>query len=266
MPNRILKESICTSDEINKLTWFEESLFYRLIVNSDDYGRFDGRTAIIRGRLFPLKENVTVKAISEAVRKLAIVGLVMPYECDGKPYLQLLTWDKHQQKRANNSKYPEPDINCNQMIADDINCNQLQSNVTEKRESIYEKRESINDNMNSGSAAESDLKTEFEELWALYPRKQGKVKALAAYKRARNQGTSYETVKRGIEAYKEQIAAKHTEMQYIKQGATFFNNQSWTDEYDTTPQKRKSNSMGNFSQREESYGDGIYTDLSELEV
>lgn len=266
MPNRILKESICTSEEINKLTWFEEILFYRLIVNSDDYGRFDGRTAIIRGRLFPLKENVTVKAISEAVRKLAIVGLVMPYECDGKPYLQLLTWDKHQQKRANNSKYPAPDINCKQMISDDINCNQLQSNVTEKRETIYEKRESINDNMNSGDAAEIDLTTEFEELWTLYPRKQGKVKALAAYKRARKQGTSCEEVKRGIEAYKAQISAKHTEMQYVKQGSTFFNNQSWADEYDMTPEKGKTNSMDNFSQREDGYGEEVYADLDKLEV
>ena len=36
MPNRILKESVCTSDSVNKLSWFEEVLFYRLIVNCDD--------------------------------------------------------------------------------------------------------------------------------------------------------------------------------------------------------------------------------------
>ena len=36
MPNRIIRESICTSDSIDKLSWFEEVLFYRLIVNCDD--------------------------------------------------------------------------------------------------------------------------------------------------------------------------------------------------------------------------------------
>ena len=61
MPNRILKESVCTSDSVNKLSWFEEVLFYRLIVNCDDYGRFDGRVSIIKNRLFPLKENLTGK-------------------------------------------------------------------------------------------------------------------------------------------------------------------------------------------------------------
>ena len=48
MPNRIIKESIRTSDSINELNWFEEVLFYRLMVSCDDYGRFDGRIAIIR--------------------------------------------------------------------------------------------------------------------------------------------------------------------------------------------------------------------------
>ena len=32
MPNRIIKESICRSEEIDSLSWFEEVLFYRLIV------------------------------------------------------------------------------------------------------------------------------------------------------------------------------------------------------------------------------------------
>ena len=76
MPNRIIKESICTSDGIDALSWFEEVLFYRLIVSCDDYGRFDGRPAIIKNRLFPLKENLTIKNVSAAINTLARAGLV----------------------------------------------------------------------------------------------------------------------------------------------------------------------------------------------
>ena len=36
MPNRVIKESICTSEQIDALTPFEEITFYRLIVNADD--------------------------------------------------------------------------------------------------------------------------------------------------------------------------------------------------------------------------------------
>lgn len=125
MPNRIIKESICTSDSIDGLSWFEEAFFYRLIVNCDDYGRFDGRPAVIKSRLFPLKDNVTAKSVEAAIQKLASVELVALYEFEGKPYLHLPTWDKHQQVRAQRSKYPAPedgtytsDINCNQMKSD----------------------------------------------------------------------------------------------------------------------------------------------------
>lgn len=122
MPNRIIKESICTSDTIDQLSWFEEVVFCRLIVNCDDYGRFDGRPAIIKSRLFPLKGNITDKSVAESVNKLATVGLVVLYEFEGKPYLQLATWDKHQQVRAQKSKYPAFDNICNQLISSDSKC------------------------------------------------------------------------------------------------------------------------------------------------
>ena len=35
MPNRIIKETICTSDTIDLLNAEEERLFYRLLVNAD---------------------------------------------------------------------------------------------------------------------------------------------------------------------------------------------------------------------------------------
>lgn len=125
MPNRILKESICTSDSIDTLSWFEECLFYRLIVNCDDFGRFDGRTSVIKNRLFPLKESITLKNVSAAINNLARAGLVMPYECDGKPFLYLPSWNEHQNVRAKRSKYPEP----SGVNTDDCKCMQMHANV-----------------------------------------------------------------------------------------------------------------------------------------
>lgn len=127
MPNRILKESICASDTIDGLSWFEEVLFYRLIVNCDDYGRFDGRPSIIKNRLFPLKENLTIKAVSAAVDSLANAGLVALYEFEGKPFLYLPTWNSHQSIRAKKSKYPDPD---SADKSSEIICKQMNANVT----------------------------------------------------------------------------------------------------------------------------------------
>ena len=79
MPNRLIKESIKRSPQIDQLSWFDEVVFYRLIVTADDYGCCDGRPIVLRNDLFPTKENVTKKAIEDAISHLTSVGLVRPY-------------------------------------------------------------------------------------------------------------------------------------------------------------------------------------------
>jgi len=82
---------------------------------------------------------------------------------------------------------------------------------------------------------------EFETLWKLYPRKVGKPKALKSYQKARKNGTTYEEVQQGINAYCKQIEAKKTEIEYIKHGSTWFNGQCWLDEYEAKAETPKSN-------------------------
>ncbi len=179
MPNRIIKESICRSDTIDSLSWFEEVLFYRLIVVCDDYGRFDGRAAIIKGFCFPLKD-VTVKQIENSLNKLVSVGLVRVYEAQGRPYLQMSTWEKHQQIRAKKSKFPTPDEicnqfsefggNCKQNIESDRTCNQMISNdCNSPRNPIQIQSKS---KYNPNPICPDTALTRFEDFWSAFPRKE----------------------------------------------------------------------------------------------
>ena len=81
------------------------------------------------------------------------------------------------------------------------------------------------------------LKAEFEELWAMYPKKQGKDKAYGYYEKARKNGTTYEEVLDGINAYKCFIQTMETDMQFIKMGSTFFSQKAWQDEYPVVQKK-----------------------------
>lgn len=145
MPNRILKESICTSESIDSLTEFQEVFFYRLLVNCDDFGRFDARPKILSSRLFPLRP-IAIEMIQQAIDALVREGMIQLYRVGGKDYLQVNAWLKHQQKRACKSKYPSPndvkfnpaDFDYKQMISDDIKC--PRESRIENRE--YENRES----------------------------------------------------------------------------------------------------------------------------
>ena len=83
-------------------------------------------------------------------------------------------------------------------------------------------------------ANDDDLKNTFEELWKLYPNKKGKADAYKKFKKLIKDGTSIETIKDGIQRYKDYIEAEHIKPQYIKYGSTFFNQESWKDDFTIT--------------------------------
>lgn len=78
-----------------------------------------------------------------------------------------------------------------------------------------------------------DFSSEFDQLWSLYPRKDGKKDALRFYQRARKNGTTFEQVKAGILNYCEYIKREKVEQRFIQMGSTWFNGEHWNDEYVT---------------------------------
>ena len=226
MPNRIIKESICTSDSIDSLGWFEEVLFYRLIVNCDDFGRFDGRIAVIKNRLFPLKENLTLKNVEAAINKLARTGLIsLYYDVDGKPFLLLPTWNEHQNVRAKRSRYPEPVNICKQMISDESRCsrNPIQSNPNPIRESESESE-------SNAAARKAEREKAFADFWTAYPRKVGKQDARKAFEKVPFDALS--ALIPAVEQQKKSKQWKKDDGQYIPNPATWLNQGRWEDQLD----------------------------------
>lgn len=158
MPNRIIKDSICFSDDLEQLSWFEQCFYIRLIVSVDDFGRFDGRSAIIKGRLFPLS-NVTTRQIDDALARLSSAGMVLLYTVSGRPYLQIIAFRKHQSPRAHESKYPAPEDAeniCTQMQTDACKCEQTHADAPDIR---YSNTNSINDIRYSNASRETRAKS-----------------------------------------------------------------------------------------------------------
>ena len=108
------------------------------------------------------------------------------------------------------------------------NQGQLNTNKTITNNQITNNKEN---NDQPAKPSDQELLNEFEDLWHIYPRKQGKAKALEAYKRARKAGVDKSTVLDGISRYNAEIKAKKTASKYIMQGSTWFNGKRWEDEY-----------------------------------
>lgn len=174
MPNRIIKESICTSENIDQLSAFNETVFYRLIVNVDDYGRIDARPKLLSAKLFPLKD-IRATQIEDALRKLTSAELVTLYEVDGKPFLQMNTWDRHQTIRAKKSKCPAPESGTN---TSEIICKQLQADESKcSRNPIQSESESESNTKESARIAKRFTPPSIEDVEAYCKERGNKVNA-----------------------------------------------------------------------------------------
>ena len=100
-----------------------------------------------------------------------------------------------------------------------------------------------------GQSNSKEIRNEFESLWKLYPKKQGKDKAYGYYERARKSGTTYEEVEQGINDYKAYISINQIDMQYVKQGSTFFSQKAWNDDWTIRNTPKASNDINAVFQR-----------------
>ena len=123
------------------------------------------------------------------------------------------------------------------IISETKMCENLISENLISEKLISENRPQSNTNKsNTNSSISKKICAEFEKLWELYPRKQGKQNAYKAYGKARKEGVTYEEVEQGIKAYAEYVKGK--DAQYIKMGSSFFNQRSWQDDWSVNGSNR----------------------------
>ena len=217
MPNRIIKESICTSEDLDKLSPMAEILFYRLIVKADDYGAYYGNVAIVKSNCFPLKsDDITCDQVSEWMQELVSAGLIDTYKADGRDYIQLHKWKNHQQIRAKKRKFPEPAIIGNQMISDDSKCprNPIQSNTNP------------NTNPTRTRAREDEQDDGFTAFWNAYPRKSGDIRqAYMAYLHALDTGATPEKLIEAINAQTDGVSPE--DLHFLPSAEKWLRNRGW---------------------------------------
>ena len=123
-----------------------------------------------------------------------------------------------------------------------VNSNPVKKNFNTPKEKIeypiknnfgggIKKKFKDNNTSINNTSINNQLEEDFEKLWKLYPRKEGKKKAFEAYKRAIKNGTTNKEIQTGIVNYLTQIRVQRTNKQYIKQGSTWFGGECWDDEY-----------------------------------
>lgn len=120
MPNRIIRDGILTSENVDKLGVHAEVFYRRLMSVVDDFGRYTAHPSLLRAACYPLRvDSIREADISRFLTEVQGAGLIVLYEVDGKRYLQM---NKVDDPRAKKSKYPAVPASANI-------CAQTQTNV-----------------------------------------------------------------------------------------------------------------------------------------
>ena len=80
---------IIDSDRVNQLSDWEFRVYTLLIYTADYAGRTDARQEKLRSALFPLGSNRRAADVMHAVSRCEELDLLVQYEFDGKPFIQL---------------------------------------------------------------------------------------------------------------------------------------------------------------------------------
>ncbi|MFG3253279.1 hypothetical protein [Streptomyces sp. NPDC048172] len=94
---RTIKPEAFTSETLAEVSLTAERTFFGLLTQADDHGRFRDQPAVLTGLLWSLRPEHGPVGVEDDLNQLAAAGLICRYGGeDGKRYLHIITWHKHQ--------------------------------------------------------------------------------------------------------------------------------------------------------------------------
>lgn len=222
---RMFAKTIIDSDKFLDMPLSAQALYFHLSMRADDEGFISNPKKIMR----------MIGSDEDSMKLLIAKQFIIPFESGIvvikhwriHNYIQsdrfkdtICTEERKQLGYADNKEYVKLDPNCIHDVSS------LETQYSIGKISIDK------DNKNNIYAdSKSAYESEFNSIWKLYPRKEGKSNAYKSYVKAREDGETKESILDGLNRYLTQIEAESTPTKYIKHGSTWFNQRCWHDEY-----------------------------------
>lgn len=118
MPWRAIQDTLAESESLNSVSAGAERLYFRMLVQTDPFGRLPGSARKIRARCIPLLD-VSDLEIEEWLCELEAVDRIVRYQVDERLYIQITNFDENQPRefirKRNKPVHPPPDKELLQM-------------------------------------------------------------------------------------------------------------------------------------------------------
>lgn len=210
-------------------------LFEGLWLLADREGRLEDRPLRIKGELFPYREGLDMDAL---LNWLASNGFIVRYQVDGKRYIEIDNFVKHQNPHRNE---PESEI---PSVSDGCTTSDFGRSTPDELGSAPADSLSLDSGFlipdsptPSPAPVEVVVATDdlFAKFWKLYPVKKGKAKAEAAWSKLKITDDLFTLITQGLA--RQVVCHDWTKEggQYIPHPATWLNGKRWEDEVKPAP-------------------------------
>ena len=142
---RMIDKVIILSTKINAISEGAENLYYRIYVNTDDFGLFHANPKILKGQIYTLR-NISVATIEKRLNELIEIGLLKVYENNGEKYIEVVDFEKHQTFRKDyvrKHEYPKPNTKSYKVVR-----SRTESPTNINKDKLIEIKEKIIDHFN----------------------------------------------------------------------------------------------------------------------
>ena len=233
---RSIKPEFWRSDDIDALELADRLLFIGLWSYVDDNGVGIDKLASIAADLFAgdmeRDPRDTLARISGGLQKLSDGGQIERYRVDGKAYLYIANWSRHQRiDKPAKDRFPLPTCE-NAVVREDVATVSRESRDTLRTGTGEQGNRGTGEQSLSSTADAADTSDTFDEFWSLYPRKVAKGAAVKAWKTATRKADPH-AIMAALKAQTPKLTAKGPD--FCPHAATWLNAERWTDETATEP-------------------------------
>ena len=238
---RTVKPEFWVDEKLSPLEPIHRLVFLGLISQADDAGRIVDNSRLIDGLLFP----ETTDTCKDSLEILTRLSRILRYKStSGQSLIQIVNWGKHQ-------RVAHPSVFCLPAPTDqDLKKQQLAGEFFDLQENLArpsgDPRDPILDlgprSLDLGArekeygSSENGYPPEFEEVWEIYPKREGSNPKKAAFKawaaRVREEVPHSDLLDAATQ-YRQFCDTKATTgSPYVMQGATFFGpNERWNQDF-----------------------------------
>lgn len=240
---RSIKPEFWRSDDIARLSWEDRLIFIGLWSYVDDNGVGRDEERLIVADLFALDNSFSEASlrVHAGLVRLHAANLIERYEVDGRRFLHITTWARHQKiNRPSPGRYPLPTcgnaITHDTLTEDSLSPHNTLSAGTEEQGNRGTEEQGLKHlaqpadadvrDTNTTTSKASTYPEAFETFWSIYPIRRGKAKALTAWKRALKRAPAT-TINSGAARYRDD---PNRVDEYTKYAEGWLNGDGWLDQ------------------------------------